>query len=76
MSTSPACGRRRSGRSNATACTRRPSTCAFVLAPGALVALQVDGEDLDLDHGYPARIVIPNQPGVRQTKWLSRIEVA
>lgn len=49
---------------------------AFVLAPDALVALQVDGEDLDLDHGYPARTVIPNQPGVRQTKWLSRIEVA
>ena len=49
---------------------------AFVLAPDALVALQVGGEDLDLDHGYPARVVIPNQPGVRQTKWLSRIDVA
>lgn len=48
----------------------------FVLAPDALVALRVEGEDLDLDHGYPARVVIPNQPGVRQTKWLSRIEVA
>lgn len=49
---------------------------AFVLAPDALVALEVEGEALDVDHGYPARLVIPDQPGVRQTKWLSRIEVA
>jgi len=49
---------------------------AFALAHDSLVALKVEGEDLALDHGYPARLVIPDQPGVRQTKWLSRIEVA
>jgi DMSO/TMAO reductase YedYZ molybdopterin-dependent catalytic subunit len=41
-----------------------------------LVALEVDGTVLDLDHGYPARIIAPARPGVLQTKWLSRIEVA
>ena len=40
-----------------------------------LIALQVNGETLDLDHGYPCRLIAPNRPGVRQTKWLSRIEV-
>ena len=40
-----------------------------------LVALKVNGEDLDLDHGYPARAIAPNRPGVLQTKWLTRLEV-
>jgi len=39
-----------------------------------LVALEVDGEKLDIDHGYPARMIAPARPGVLQTKWLSRIE--
>ena len=40
-----------------------------------LVALALSGEELDLDHGYPARLIAPNRPGVLQTKWLSRLEV-
>ena len=39
-----------------------------------LVALALSGEPLDLDHGYPARLIAPNRPGVLQTKWLSRLE--
>jgi DMSO/TMAO reductase YedYZ molybdopterin-dependent catalytic subunit len=38
-----------------------------------LVALLVNGADLPLDHGYPARLVVPGAPGVRNTKWLARI---
>ncbi|WP_292869859.1 molybdopterin-dependent oxidoreductase [Microbacterium sp.] len=41
--------------------------------PLTLVALRVNGEPLDLDHGYPARIIAPGRPGVLQTKWLARI---
>ena len=40
-----------------------------------LVALALAGEELSLDHGYPARLIAPNRPGVLQTKWLSRLEV-
>ncbi|MFQ6394499.1 molybdopterin-dependent oxidoreductase [Nocardia sp. KC 131] len=40
-----------------------------------LIALSVNGETLDLDHGYPCRLIAPNRPGVLQTKWLSTIEV-
>ena len=43
--------------------------------PKTLVALHVNGERLDLDHGYPARVIAPGRPGVLQTKWLSAIEV-
>ncbi|WP_061299954.1 molybdopterin-dependent oxidoreductase [Herbidospora cretacea] len=39
-----------------------------------LLALRLNGEVLSLDHGYPARIIAPNRPGVLQTKWVSRIE--
>ncbi|MBX7456352.1 molybdopterin-dependent oxidoreductase [Mycolicibacterium sp. 3033] len=40
-----------------------------------LIALQLNGDQLDLDHGYPCRLIAPTRPGVLQTKWLSRIEV-
>ena len=41
----------------------------------ALLALKLNGEALALDHGYPARLIAPNRPGVLQTKWVSRLEV-
>ncbi|MCY7394972.1 MAG: molybdopterin-dependent oxidoreductase [Nocardioides sp.] len=40
-----------------------------------LLALALDGEPLALDHGYPARLIAPNRPGVLQTKWVRRVEV-
>lgn len=40
-----------------------------------LIALAINGETLELDHGYPCRLIAPNRPGVLQTKWLSTIEV-
>jgi DMSO/TMAO reductase YedYZ molybdopterin-dependent catalytic subunit len=44
-----------------------------VTAPLSLLALQVNGADLSLDHGYPARLIIPAAPGVHNTKWVQRI---
>ena len=41
--------------------------------PTTLVALQLDGEPLSIDHGHPCRLIAPNRPGVLQTKWLGRI---
>jgi DMSO/TMAO reductase YedYZ molybdopterin-dependent catalytic subunit len=40
-----------------------------------LIALKLNGQPLDLDHGYPCRLIAPTRPGVLQTKWLARIEV-
>jgi len=41
--------------------------------PDALLALRVNGDDLSLDHGFPARVMVPASPGVRQTKWVARL---
>lgn len=46
----------------------------FAEDPLTLLALRLDGEDLVPDHGYPARIIAPNRPGVLQTKWVGRLE--
>jgi hypothetical protein len=40
-----------------------------------LLALEVDGEELHLDHGFPVRLIGPNRPGVLQTKWVTRLVV-
>ena len=43
--------------------------------PDTLLALELNGERLQLDHGYPVRLVAPNLPGVMQTKWVERLVV-
>jgi hypothetical protein len=40
-----------------------------------LLALEVNGQVLALDHGYPLRLIAPNRPGVMQTKWVTRLVV-
>lgn len=37
----------------------------------SLLALTVNDVDLSLDHGYPARVIVPANPGVHNTKWVS-----
>jgi DMSO/TMAO reductase YedYZ molybdopterin-dependent catalytic subunit len=36
----------------------------------------VNGEDLSLDHGFSARIIVPALPGVHNTKWVSKLAFA
>ncbi|MEU6369331.1 molybdopterin-dependent oxidoreductase [Streptomyces sp. NPDC046931] len=43
--------------------------------PLTLLALRLNGRELAPDHGYPARLITPNRPGVLQTKWVGRLEV-
>ncbi|GAB2944955.1 hypothetical protein GCM10027075_51790 [Streptomyces heilongjiangensis] len=43
--------------------------------PLTLLALRLNGGELDPDHGYPVRLIAPNRPGVLQTKWVGRLEV-
>jgi hypothetical protein len=43
--------------------------------PDTLLALELDGRPLALDHGYPLRLIGPNRPGVLQTKWVHRLVV-
>jgi DMSO/TMAO reductase YedYZ molybdopterin-dependent catalytic subunit len=39
----------------------------------SLLALRVNGADLSLDHGFPARVIVPALPGVHNTKWVGRM---
>lgn len=48
---------------------------AFVDHSDTLLATMINGEPLDPDHGFPARIIAPNRPGELQTKWVTRLEV-
>ncbi len=47
----------------------------YAADPLTLLALKLNGGELALDHGFPARIIAPNRPGVLQTKWVHRLEV-
>ncbi len=42
-------------------------------AAHTLLALKCAHRDLTLDHGYPARLIIPAAPGVHNTKWVSKV---
>ncbi|GAA1782304.1 molybdopterin-dependent oxidoreductase [Streptomonospora arabica] len=41
--------------------------------PRSLLALRVNGADLSPDHGFPARVIVPANPGVHNTKWVGRL---
>lgn len=41
-----------------------------------LLALEINGEPLHLDHGFPVRLIGPNRPGVNQTKWVNEVRVS
>jgi DMSO/TMAO reductase YedYZ molybdopterin-dependent catalytic subunit len=38
------------------------------------LAYQMNGEDLPPDHGYPLRVFIPGKFGMKQPKWITRIQ--
>ena len=51
---------------------------SFVVGPqlsAALLATHLNGARLDIDHGFPLRLIAPNRAGVLNTKWLGRVEV-
>src|SRR6266540_978775 len=46
---------------------------AQALHPDTLLAVELNGEPLELDHGFPVRLIAPNRPGVLQTKWVGSV---
>jgi DMSO/TMAO reductase YedYZ molybdopterin-dependent catalytic subunit len=44
-----------------------------VMNPDSLLAFRVNGAELSLDHGYPARVIMPAAPGVHQIKWVTKM---
>ena len=47
-----------------------------IMDPDSLLALRVNGAELSLDHGYPARVIVPANPGVHNTKWIASLTFA
>jgi len=45
------------------------------LDPDNMVVVGMNGEMLADDHGFPARLIIPNIYGMKNVKWIDRIEV-
>lgn len=45
------------------------------LDPDNLVVVGMNGAPLPDDHGFPARLIIPNIYGMKNVKWLDRIEL-
>jgi DMSO/TMAO reductase YedYZ molybdopterin-dependent catalytic subunit len=46
---------------------------AKALQREVLIAYQMNGRDLPLDHGYPVRAVVPGHYGMASVKWLTHI---
>jgi DMSO/TMAO reductase YedYZ molybdopterin-dependent catalytic subunit len=47
---------------------------AKALQPEVLIAYQMNGQDLPLDHGFPVRAIVPGHYGMASVKWLTSIE--
>ncbi|KAJ0023680.1 hypothetical protein NQD34_003579 [Periophthalmus magnuspinnatus] len=41
-----------------------------------LLAYEMNGEELPLDHGFPIRVIVPGTVGARNVKWLGKIIVS
>ncbi len=50
-----------------------PAATAFDPRKDVLLAFEMNGETLPLDHGYPLRALVPGVIGARQVKWLYKI---
>jgi DMSO/TMAO reductase YedYZ molybdopterin-dependent catalytic subunit len=48
---------------------------AAVLDPGTLLVYEMNGEVLPREHGYPARLLIPNRYGMKNAKWVIALRV-
>ncbi len=55
---------------------RRPLPIGVARNRDTLVALRMNGEPLEPDHGFPARIIVPGWVGVASIKWVGRITVS
>ncbi|MCK6587731.1 MAG: sulfite oxidase [Polyangiaceae bacterium] len=55
---------------------KRPMPIAKAMEEDTLLAYRMNGEDLPLDHGFPARILVPGWAGAASIKWVGRIQVS
>jgi DMSO/TMAO reductase YedYZ molybdopterin-dependent catalytic subunit len=52
----------------------RSLSCDKALQRDVLIAYQMNGQDLPLDHGYPVRAIVPGHYGMASVKWLTHVQ--
>jgi DMSO/TMAO reductase YedYZ molybdopterin-dependent catalytic subunit len=55
---------------------RRPFSIEKALVDDTLLVYGMNGDTLLLDHGFPARVLVPGWIGVASIKWVGSIEVS
>ncbi|KPQ07477.1 MAG: sulfoxide reductase catalytic subunit YedY [Rhodobacteraceae bacterium HLUCCA12] len=53
----------------------RGGPIAKMMDPHTIIALKMNGEDIPVAHGFPARVVAPGWAGSVSQKWLTRVQV-
>lgn len=53
-----------------------PIEKGFSESGDVLLAFEMNGETIPLDHGFPVRVIVPGIVGARNVKWLSKIKVS
>lgn len=41
-----------------------------------ILAFQMNGQDIPIEHGYPLRLVVPGVVGVRNAKWVQALKIS
>jgi len=41
-----------------------------------MLAYEMNGEDIPIEHGYPLRLVVPGVVGVRNAKWVRALKIS
>jgi DMSO/TMAO reductase YedYZ molybdopterin-dependent catalytic subunit len=54
----------------------RPMPLTKALEEDTILAYRMNGETLPVDHGFPARVVVPGWVGVASVKWVGEIRVS
>lgn len=54
----------------------RPMPVARAMEDDTIVAYLMNGEILPVDHGFPARVIVPGWVGIASIKWVEKITVS
>lgn len=55
---------------------KRGIPVSLAMEPTTLIALRMNGAELPVAHGYPARLIVPGWAGIASTKWITRLTVS